>query len=102
VLDKKLALLKKLTSRMQTAELAKLLPQSASQLERLTNLKPPTSPAKADVAAFATPLVFFVNNDQLKTIEEALSLAMQNRNEKTKAAKRAAALTEIARHFLNW
>jgi hypothetical protein len=102
VLDKKLTLLKKLTNQMQPAQLAKLLPQSASQLERLTNLKPPTSSAKTDAAAFATPLVFFVNSDQFKTIEEAMSLAMQNRNEKTKAAKRAAALTEIARHFLNW
>jgi len=101
VLDKKLALLKKLTSRMQTAELAKLLPQSASQLERLTNLKLPTAPAKADAKVFATPLVFFLNNDQLKTIEEALALALQNRIEKTKAAKRASALTEIAQHFLN-
>ncbi len=101
VLKKKLALLKNLTSRMQTAELAKLLPQTASQLERLTNLRLPTAPAKADVEVFATPLMFFLNSGQLKTVEEALSVAMKNRPEKTKAAKKAAALTEIARHFLN-
>jgi ParB family chromosome partitioning protein len=102
MLDKKLALLKKLTSRMQTAELAKLLPQNASQLERLTNLKLPTAQARPDATVFATPLVFFVNDDQLRTIEEALSLALQNRSEKTKAGRRAAALTEIAQHFLKW
>jgi ParB/RepB/Spo0J family partition protein len=101
VLKKKLALLKKLTSRIQTAQLAKLLPQTASQLERLTNLKLPTVPAEPDAEVFATPLMFFLDCGQFKTVEQALSVAMKNRPEKTKAAKKAAALTEIARHFLN-
>jgi ParB/RepB/Spo0J family partition protein len=101
VLEKKLTLLKKLTDQMQPTQLAKLLPQSASQLERLTNLKLPTAPAKTNTKVFATPLVFFLDSEQLKTVEEALALAMKNRNEKTKAAKKAAALNEIARHFLN-
>jgi ParB-like chromosome segregation protein Spo0J len=38
-LAKKVELLRKLTERMGTAQLAKLLPQTAKQIERLTNLK---------------------------------------------------------------
>jgi hypothetical protein len=46
------------------------------------------------------PLVFFLNRKQQQTIDKALSLAQQERNENTKAARRAAALTDIARHYL--
>jgi ParB/RepB/Spo0J family partition protein len=93
-LGKKLELLKRLNKRMESGELSKLLPQTAKQIERLTNLK--------------NPMVFFVNDAQQETIENALSLAQESRSEivkmayaKTKAAKRAAALAQIAGEFLN-
>jgi len=106
-LDKKLNLLKRLNKRMESAELAKLLPQTAKQIEQLTNLKMPSTPV-TDAKCFSNPMVFFVNDAQQGTIENALSLAEESRSEivkmayaKTKAAKRAAALAQIAGDFLN-
>jgi len=113
-LSKKLELLKRLRRRMETQELAKLLPQSAKQIERLVNLQRPIGPAKIDTSSFANPLVFFVDDQQKKIIEEALSHAdgsrpLEGRDEKgcgnarvgTKASKRAAALVNMAEYFLD-
>jgi len=100
-LSKKLKLLKRLNKRIETAELAKLLPQTAMQIKRLTNLKVPCAPAKITAKCFANPMVFFVNDMQQKQIENALSLVDEPKAEMTKAAKRAAALTHIAEYFLN-
>jgi len=101
VLDKKLALLKRLNQQMDTKVLAKLLPQTAKQLEQLTHLKIPNMPAKINAKCLANPLVFFVNDKQQQTIEQALRLAEHNLNQSTRAAKRAAALTRIAQGYLN-
>jgi hypothetical protein len=107
-LGKKLELLKRLNKRMELGELSKLLPQTAKQIERLTNLKMPSRPAETIAKCFSNPMVFFVNDAQQETIEKALSLAQESRSEivkmayaKTKAAKRAAALAQIAGEFLN-
>jgi hypothetical protein len=100
-LAKKLKLLKRLNKKLATGELAKLLPQTKKQIERLTNLRMPSVPTKTDAKCFSNPLVFFVNDTQQETIENALSLADENKNEKTKAAKRTAALTHIAQYFVN-
>ena len=99
-LDKKLNLLKRLNRRMESGELAKLLPQTAKQIEQLTNLKMPSTPV-TDAKCFSNPMVFFVNDAQQGTIENALSLAEESRSEITIAAKRAAALAQIAGDFLN-
>jgi hypothetical protein len=97
VLDKKLELIKKLAGKLPTAELGKLLPQTAKQLEHLKDFKLPSVPAKADAKTFAAPLVFFVNAEQQKIIEDALSIV--DVAGPTKAARRAQALTEIAQSF---
>jgi len=99
-LDKKLALLRRLNERMQSRELAKLLPQTARQIERLTNLKLPAAPAKIDTGSFLNPVTFFVDNDQNKIIRQALSLAEADISKQTKAQRNAAALTRIAEEFL--
>jgi ParB/RepB/Spo0J family partition protein len=99
-LDKKLNLLKRLNKRMESAELAKLLPQTVKQIERLTNLKIPSRPAEAGTKRFSNPMVFFVNDTQQEVIEKALSSAGELQSEKTRAAKRAAALAHIAGEFL--
>ena len=69
---KKIELLKKLTERMGTAQLAKLLPQTAKQIERLTNLKLNSVPIKLNADSFAVPLVFFVTKQQQEIIEKAI------------------------------
>ena len=99
---KKIELLKKLTERMGTAQLAKLLPQTAKQIERLTNLKLSISPIKAQAEQFAIPIVFFVTKQQQEIIENAIEAAAGGaRDDKqSKAQRRAAAITEIASKFL--
>lgn len=99
-LAKKLKLLERLNKRIKAGKLAKLLPQTAKQIERLTNLKRPSAPAQMNVKCFANPLVFFVNDKQQERIEKALSLVEEPKTEMTKAVKRAAALTHIAGYFL--
>jgi ParB-like chromosome segregation protein Spo0J len=100
-LSKKLKLLKRLNKKILTGELAKLLPQTPKQIERLINLKKPNAPAKMNAQCFANPLVFFVNDTQQQQIERALSLIEEPKAKMTKAAKRAAALTHMAGYFLN-
>ncbi len=97
-LGRKLNLLKRLNKSMESRELARLVPQTAKQIERLTNLKMPSRPA--EVKGFLNPLVFFVNDAQQETIEKALLSAGELRSEKTRAAKRAAALASIAGEFI--
>ena len=124
ILEKKLALLKRLNQRMEVGKLAKLLPLRAGQIERLTELT--ISNCRTAIenrkSKILNPLVFFVNGEQQKTIENALSLARAPHQlpsgEKPmaaydgegarlgsigagKAAKNAAALTYIAQRFLN-
>ncbi len=100
-LAKKLKLLERLSKRTEANILARILPQTRSQIERLTNLKRPSAPAKMSAKCFANPLVFFVNDKQQGQIEKALSLVEEPKAEVTRAAKRAAALAQIAGHFLN-
>lgn len=97
MLEKKLALLRRLNNRMSTRKLAKLLPQTRGQLERLTNRVMQTQQKRAE--AFAIPLVFFVNKAQQEAIEQALSQPRAASTAKTRAARRAAALTDIAQHY---
>jgi ParB-like chromosome segregation protein Spo0J len=99
VVQKKIELLKELTKRMGTVELAKILPQTAKQIDRLINLKLPDAPIKADAEKFAIPVVFFVTAEQNKIIEEALSRVPAQPGQ-TKAQQRATALTKIAERFL--
>jgi hypothetical protein len=98
-LGKKLKLLKRLNKRLESRELAKFLPQTAKQIERLTHLKKPGAPAMMNAKCFANPLVFFVNNTQQQQIEKALSLAEVPKVKMAKAARRAAALAHIAQYF---
>jgi hypothetical protein len=98
VLGKKLSLLKQLNKRMGARELARLLPPTAKQIERLMNLKMPSMPEEATV--FSNPLIFFVNDAQEKVIEKALSSVQGTGEENTKAARRAAGLARIAGEYL--
>ena len=100
-LGKKLKLLKRLNRKMAAPDLAKLVPQTAKQIERLVNLKMPAAPSKINARCFANPLVFFVNDSQKQQIERALSLVEEPKQKMTKAAKRAAALAHIAQYFFN-
>jgi ParB-like chromosome segregation protein Spo0J len=98
-LDKKLALLRRLSEKTKSKELAKLIPQNARQIERLIKLKPPHA-ANIKQASFLNPLTFFVNDTQYETIRRAMSLATDSKNNQTKANRNATALTRISEHFI--
>jgi ParB-like chromosome segregation protein Spo0J len=100
VLDKKLALLERLNRNMHAREMAKLLPFTRSQIEKLKNLKVPSAPAKINVKSFAVPMVFFLSDEQQQIVAKVLASVRESQNEKTKAAGNAAALTEIAQCFI--
>jgi ParB-like chromosome segregation protein Spo0J len=103
IIEKKLVLLRRLNKRMQTNSLAKLLPQTARQIERLANLKRPKAPPMPAKSSFVNTMVFFLNDKQYKIVAEAISLAGRDRtlHASTKAANNAEAVTYIARQFLN-
>lgn len=108
-LDKKLALLKRLNSRAAAKELAKLLPQTASQIETLVNMELPTAPAELNARDFANPLVFFVSDEQMNDIEKAIESACGKCEENnpdfanmSKAQRRAEAVTFIANRFIEY
>ena len=98
VLAKKLALLERLNRNMNARELARLLPFTRSQIEKLRNLKVPAAPAEVSAESFAVPVVFFLSGEQQQIVAEALASTAGD-NDKTKAARNAAALTEMAQCF---
>jgi ParB/RepB/Spo0J family partition protein len=107
ILDKKIALLTRLNRQMEARELAKLLPQTAKQIERLTDLKDSLHRASSiehQVSSFANPLVFFVDDQQKQKIEKALSLATTylapHFTGGFSAIRNAMALTVIAEEYL--
>ncbi len=100
-LDKKLALLRRLNKKIKADELAKLLPATTKQIERLVNLKRPNQPANIRPQLFANPMMFFLNDNQQQIVENAISLVAEPQTKKQKAAKRATALTHIAQYYLN-
>jgi ParB-like chromosome segregation protein Spo0J len=96
--DKKIKLLKFLIEKMTPAELSKYLLQTKKQIQRFADLSK-TQPT--DAKCLMNTLVFFVTDIQKEKIEKAFSrLEGQVKDEKTKAAKRAAALTQLAEFYL--
>jgi len=100
-LDKKLKLLKRLNERMDSGELAGLLPQTAKQIERLVNLKMPDELAKVKPTDFLNPMVFFLDDTQQAIVENALMLADDTQSKKTKAQRNTTALVNIASQFVD-
>ncbi len=103
MLDKKLSLLKRLNERIKTSELAKLLPQTKKQIEKLTNLHPSrVSSIKHRESSFLNPLVFFVSDEQQQVVETAINYTESIRSTKqTKAAQRASALSAVCQYYLD-
>jgi hypothetical protein len=99
MLDRKLAILRRLCARRPLRELAKLLPQTRGQLERLTGARPLGGAKRSKTYAFAVPMVFFVDEQQQATIESALASVVSQSQATTKAARRAAALAQLASAF---
>jgi len=101
-LDKKLALLQRLSVAVALRKLAQLLPQTRGQLERLVHAKGPGQGPARKGRAFATPIVFFADEAQERLVAQALAQAAVGLPEGlTRAARRTAALARLARTFLD-
>ena len=100
-LEKKLTVLRRLGRKRSVHDLAKLVPQTHGQLHRLLSRRPLSPTALGRQPLYAIPLVFFVNEAQQRTIEEALAPAVAQSSETTRAAKRAAALARITEQSLS-
>jgi hypothetical protein len=101
-LDKKLALLRRLSVTLEIRRLATLLPQTRGQLERLMNAKLLVRGPSGKPGVFAKPMVFFVDPTQEDAIEEAIArMAADLPDGQTRAVRRATALRCIARCFLD-
>jgi len=100
VLDKKLSLLDRINRDMSAREMSKLLPFTRSQIEKLRSLKVPSAPAKVEAKSFAVPMVFFLSTGQQQLVSEAMASVKNNRNKTTRAARNAAALTQMAQCFI--
>jgi len=114
-LDKKLALLRCLRRHLSIAEIAKLLPQTRGQLERLMSRKPLPRVALHGQNPSPIPMVFFVDETQQRAVEDALLLAADpappndgpappepnGTNRSTRASRRAEALTCLAHLFID-
>jgi len=107
-LDKKVALLRRLSARIPTRKLARLLAQTLGQIERLTRGGSLSETTHRQADLFAMPMVFFVDDGQQRRVEEALAAAAGEPDAThdakpcapTRTAQRAAALVRIAARFL--
>ena len=100
-LDKKLALLRRLSVALEIRQLAQLLPQTGGQLERLVHAKPLAQGLSEKPGVFAKPMVFFADPAQEHMIEEALARVTDVPNGQTRRIRRATALTRIVRFFVD-
>jgi ParB-like chromosome segregation protein Spo0J len=91
---KRAELLRRLKERRSVEELGRVLPERAGQIERLLSARRPVRLAETEKVA--SPVVFFVEPEQKKLIERAIAGAEKGRGEKTKAARRAGVLAEMA------
>ena len=98
--EKKTQLFNKLTSQFNLADLAKLLPATAKQIQRLAEFTIPSAPAKPPAEPLASPLVVFLTAEQKKTVERALALAQSASSRCTGPAAKSTALVTIAQHFI--
>ena len=109
VLEKKLSLLRRLAERTDAGNLAKLLPHTARQIERLVQIHSSGTVCTQSMKSvsdgavrptLASPQVFFLSETQQRIVDRALSLGKENRGQKSQAAKNAAALVAIAGDFV--
>ena len=102
VLSLKSKLIQNLSEKLDIKELSKFLPDTKQVIERLRdieNLKFEISDLKTERKAFLNTLVFFLNDEQMKTVQSALDKAMTTNG--SKAERMAKAITTITNEWMN-
>jgi ParB-like chromosome segregation protein Spo0J len=104
-LNAKAALYKSLSIKFSVKELVKLLPDNKQTIEKLKDISKPLEGFADSSKAFLNTLVFFLDDEQIETVEAALEKAAQQSRDSngavTKSEKQAKAITVISKHYLN-
>ena len=106
-LSLKSELIKSLSEKFSSKELAKLLPDTKTAIERLKDITKSLPQLVDDAKVFLNTLVFFLNDEQIKIVEAALEKAMPAKGttcperSRGKSEKAATAVTIIAKDYLN-
>ncbi len=98
-LEEKSKLIKSLSRRFSVKELVKRLPESAKSIERLRDLYKTLEKPGFEGEVFLRPVVFFLNGEQKRVVDEALASAI-GANVGTRAQKTARAIVEIAETYI--
>lgn len=100
----KVSLLKNLSEKFSSRELAKLLPDTKTTIEKLKDITKPLDFAAENPKLFLNSLIFFLNDQQLKIVETALEKAIQKPltlcRGSSKSQKMANAITIISENYL--
>ena len=93
-------LIKNLSRRFSSSKLSSMLPESRKSIERLKNLgaKELATSLKGDV--FLNPIVFFLNDEQKKVVDDAIAQAIDPGVRGTAAQKQAWAIVKILREAM--
>ncbi|PKL48750.1 MAG: hypothetical protein CVV39_03925 [Planctomycetes bacterium HGW-Planctomycetes-1] len=101
----KAALYKNLSGKFSVAELVKLLPDDRQTIEKLKDIAKPPAGFEEDKKAFLNTLVFFLDDAQIETVENALEKAappsLERKRQENKSEKMAKAITVISTDYLN-
>jgi ParB-like chromosome segregation protein Spo0J len=97
-LASKASLYKSLSEKFSVKELTKLLPDTKQAIERLKDITKSLPQFADNAKAFLNTLIFFLNDEQIKTVETALEKTIPV--DGTKAEKLAAAITKISENYL--
>jgi len=96
-IHKRSELVRRLMGRFSIEQMARMLPESRKQIERLRELSKPIE--LCSTKPFANPVVFFLTNEQKAVMEKALTLACNSRCAGANA--KAQALTRVAQFFID-
>jgi hypothetical protein len=97
-LASKASLYKNLSIKFSVSELTKFLPDTKQAIERLKDITKSLPQPGDNSKAFLNTLVFFLNDEQIETVESALEKAMPP--DGTKSEKLANAITKISKNYL--
>jgi len=95
-LSMKIEIIKKLSEKYNSKELSKLLPDTKQVIEKLKDIARPLQMPE-NSKAFLQTLIFFLNDQQMETVQTAINKAMPATG--TKAERTAAAITRIANEW---
>ena len=97
-ISKKAKLLKRLSERLASSEISKLLPMSKTAVEKLCNFSLPDEPVRIEPDKMLSCVLFFLNSQQKDVIDSALKAA--SKQGVPKAAGQAIGLTAIAKFYM--